>query len=75
LSAIGATAIFNGFYPKTLSFFDGTMFVATAFAITIPLVILICIHPKTKKVLRENEIKHHSAVSNEEAVDADVELL
>jgi hypothetical protein len=41
ISARCATAIFNGLFPKTLSFFDGTMFVATAVAITIPLIILM----------------------------------
>ena len=40
ISAILATTVFNGLYPQTLKFYDGTMFVATAIAITIPLVIL-----------------------------------
>ncbi|KAI6225519.1 Transporter, major facilitator family protein [Aphelenchoides fujianensis] len=50
LSAIAATTIFNGIYPKTLAFFDGTMFVATAAAITIPLIILIFIHAPARRL-------------------------
>ncbi|KAI6225174.1 Transporter, major facilitator family protein [Aphelenchoides fujianensis] len=40
----------TGIYPKTLAFFDGTMFVATAAAITIPLIILMSSTMRTRRL-------------------------
>ncbi|KAI6212889.1 hypothetical protein M3Y94_00082900 [Aphelenchoides besseyi] len=63
MSAIAATTIFNGIYPKTLSFYDGTMFVATALAITVPLIILLFIHGPARR-LQESQLCRTSSPSS-----------
>ncbi|KAI6199063.1 Transporter, major facilitator family protein [Aphelenchoides besseyi] len=63
MSAIAATTIFNGIYPKTLTFYDGTMFVATALAITVPLVILLFIHGPARRLQEAQLCRTNSSPS------------
>ncbi|CAD5220606.1 unnamed protein product [Bursaphelenchus okinawaensis] len=55
ISSIFATTIFNGLYPKTLKTFDGLVFVLTAVALLLPLVIIIGIRRKMKTAWADDE--------------------
>uniref|UniRef100_A0AC34F8I1 MFS transporter n=1 Tax=Panagrolaimus sp. ES5 TaxID=591445 RepID=A0AC34F8I1_9BILA len=64
ITSIIATLIFNGLYPLTLNFFSGTVFVAVAISLLLPLGLLIHVHYNMKELQPETSALNPSAVSS-----------